>query len=400
MRNMLKTMLLKIPSCSLGDWLNDMLAMQLVHFHLTLSWPKRLTYIPAKAPHMYSAETTSDLTGLEEARTGEAAAVVLHAQDCNGETPLHLAVKQALGNVPDEVTPTEPLIEEVDVEAMDRLDSCLCHTSTHLIHGFAVSELLCAQRMHNSDGFMPIHIAAARGNVPVCEALLKNGAPINARTLRRDPLVRHGFCRPPRWGKRNNDGDLVEITMADKTSLHLAVHLLRGQHEVNEEDELDTTLVRLLLSHGADVNAVDFNGETPFHIAILGNMHTVVSLLAEAGADLTVGCKSFGRKNTAIHLAVLRNDVRMVELLTGHGASVDAIGRDGWTPLCLAARQGSPDVAKALIAAGCNVFLPAGNGKTPLDIATMNVQHKKRGVLDVLQREVAAAVLQIAYSRT
>ena len=54
----------------------------------------------------------------------------------------------------------------------------------------------------------------------------------------------------------------------------------------------------------------------------------------------------------------------------------------------------------ALIAAGCNVFLPAGNGKTPLDIATMNVQHKKRGVLDVLQREVAAAVLQIAYSRT
>ena len=79
---------------------------------------------------------------------------------------------------------------------------------------------------------------------------------------------------------------------------------------------------------------------------------------------------------------------------------MDAIGRDGWTPLCLAARQDSPDVAKALIAARADVFAPAGNGKTPLEVATINSKHNSGRVLELLQHEVSAAVLDIAMSRT
>ena len=82
---------------------------------------------------------------------------------------------------------------------------------------------------------------------------------------------------------------------------------------------------------------------------------------------------------------------------------VDAIGRDGWTPLCLAARSGAAEVAKALLAAGADVFAVSGNGKHALEIALINCKNSKTvresGVLEVLQREVAAAVLEIAYSR-
>ena len=51
---------------------------------------------------------------------------------------------------------------------------------------------------------------------------------------------------------------------------------------------------------------------------------------------------------------------------------MDATGRDGWTPLCLAARSGAAEVAAALIAAGASVGARSGNGKTPMDVAAIN----------------------------
>ena len=375
--------------CSLVDWMLPFLKATVIS-GASLQQP-RLTFRQAEA-------MPAESPAIEP--------LVLDAQNCNGDTPLHLAVKKAVGNILEEATYTEPLIEEMDAEGAPTLESCLCHETTRLVNDFPVAELACAQHLHNSRGYMPIHIAAARGNASVCEALLKAGAPINARSLRRDPIVHGRFCHPPRWGKRNDNGEITEVAKADKTALHFAVDLLCDQHEMNEGlTECDTALLRLLLKRGANVNAVDFEGETPFHIAMIGGMHEVVGLLADAGADLNKGCRSFGKENTALHLATIRNDVRMVELLTRYGAPIDAIGRDGWTPLCLAARQGSPAVATALLAAGANVFTPSGNRKTPLEIATMNFQHRKSAksatsaVLEVLQHEVATAVLDIAYSR-
>ena len=320
--------------------------------------------------------------------------LILDAQNCNGDTPLHLAVLMALGSD----IPTKR--HEMDPEGRARLDKCLGHGSTRQVHGFTVRELACAQRLHNNRGLMPIHIAAAQGNAPVCELLLKAGAPVNARSLRREPLVHGHFCHPPRWGKRNEKGDLTEVAMADSTALHFTVGLLRDQRDLDKGwEECDLTLIRLLLRLGADVNAVNFCGQTPFHMAVIGRMHEVVALLAGAGADLTTGCKSFGRKNTALHLATLLRDVQMVKLLTELGASVDAIGQDGWTPLCLAARQGSPHVATALLAARANVFTPSQSGKTPLEIAIINSKYNKSPVLELLQHEVAVAVLGIACLR-
>jgi ankyrin repeat protein len=332
-----------------------------------------------------------------EASTERKTLVIMDEQDSvTGDTPLHLAVKMALGTVLSE----EPLVEEVDPKGQSRLDECLRHGSTRDVQGFSVSQLACAQRLHNKDGLMPLHIAAARGNAAVCEALLNAGAPINARSLRRKPLVNAHFCQPPQWIKRSTDGKVTEVAVAHKTALHFAVGLIRDKQELDEApEEPDLTLVRLLLRFGADVNVFDFHGQTPFHIAIICGLHELVALLATARADLTTSCRSFGRKNTALHLATLRGDVRMVTLLTGHGAAVDAIGRDGWTPLCLAARQGSLEVAKALIDARADVFAPSDNGKAPLEIAALNSKHQASAVLELIRHEVATKVLDIAYSR-
>ena len=56
-------------------------------------------------------------------------------------------------------------------------------------------------------------------------------------------------------------------------------------------------------------------------------------------------------------------------------------------------------MAKALCAARADVFATASNGKTPLEIAHLNSKRGSSPVLELLQHAVAAAVLDMAYSR-
>jgi ankyrin repeat protein len=60
-----------------------------------------------------------------------------------------------------------------------------------------------------------------------------------------------------------------------------------------EEEAIET--VRILLDHGADVNAVDENGETAMHGAAYQSRARLVQLLAERGADVNI----WNRKNKA-----------------------------------------------------------------------------------------------------
>lgn len=275
---------------------------------------------------------------------------------------------------------TGPLIEEL-VDALSVSNSAVSPTLEVLLSHVSASGLVAAQHLNNSDGLMPLHIAAARGNVPICEALLKAGAPVNACTQCK------GEMHNGQWGKKNTEGKIEQLDDNDKTALHLAVGLLLAQYEEDEDNVFDASLVRLLLKHGANPNATDCDMSAPIHLAITGGMYEVVQLLAEAKADLSLGCKTFGKGNTALHQATSLRDAQMVQLLAALGGAVDARGRDGWTPLCLAVRSGATEVAQALIAARADVHAASGNGKTPLEIATINNRAPLMEILKAVQVE-------------
>ena len=293
--------------------------------------------------------------------------VDLSEQDPDGETPLHLAVKAALGDVLRSASVDVPLIEEEPSRACFDLIIGAAKTAW----GFVAS-----QHLHNEQGQMPLHIAASRGSFPICEALLAADAPVNACALRRDE-THNG-----QWGKKSKDGTIERLDTTDQTALHYAVSLLAEQAEDDGEPTGDAALVRLLLKHGADANVPNLEQQTALHIAIMGGLHDVVEILIEAGADLQRSCKDFGKDNTALHQAVILRDVPMVKLLARHGAHVNAFGRDGWTPLGLAVRSGALATAKALLEAKADVSVPSGNGKTALEIATIN---KKVELCELLQ---------------
>ncbi|KAM8982809.1 NF-kappa-B inhibitor beta [Ara ararauna] len=168
------------------------------------------------------------------------------------------------------------------------------------------------------------------------------------------------------------------VTEDGDTALHLAVI-----HE--HEAFLDA-----ILQHAAGTRYLDVQndlGQTPLHLAVIVGLERFVRKLRGAGAALwpqergghtalhlasregrcacarlllggagsaDIDCVNYDGY-TALHIAVLRKDLEMVELLLSAGADLNkAEPSCGRSPLHLAVEAQSPEVAEALLRAGAD----------------------------------------------
>lgn len=104
-------------------------------------------------------------------------------------------------------------------------------------------------------------------------------------------------------------------------------------------------------------------GETPLMLAALRGQWELARALLVRGARLE-------RPGwTPLHYAAAGADPRLVQLLIGHGAPLDARAPNGNTPLMMAARYGSEAGAWALLQAGADPRLRNQDGLTAADFA-------------------------------
>src|SRR5262245_44856231 len=116
-----------------------------------------------------------------------------------------------------------------------------------------------AATLLKTDGATPFFMAADRADIPLMRELLK---------LKADPLLPN----------------------ADNTTPLMAAAGLGTANPLEEAGTEAEALeaVQLLLELGADVNAVDSNGDTAMHGAAYGNFPAIVQLLADRGADINI----------------------------------------------------------------------------------------------------------------
>ena len=151
-----------------------------------------------------------------------------------------------------------------------------------------------------------------------------------------------------------NEDDINCVTKAGNRTL---------LHNVSREG-WGADIAELLLIKGANIHALDFQGNTPLHSAAKNGQLEMVEFLISAGAD--VNLTDF-RGRTAMFWASYAGHTEIVELLIANGANINTQDDQGATPLTQASNEGFTDIVDLLILAGANVNVATTDGDVALD---------------------------------
>ena len=124
--------------------------------------------------------------------------------------------------------------------------------------------------------------------------------------------------------------------------------------------------IQQLLQRGFDPNTVNLTGVPALLVALQEQSFLAADVLAQH-PQTQVDARS-ARDESALMLAALRGQERLVVHLVARGA---AVNKAGWTPLHYAATGGHVRVAAFLIGAQADVNAESTNGTTPLMMAAM-----------------------------
>ncbi|TVY31662.1 Vegetative incompatibility protein [Lachnellula occidentalis] len=281
-----------------------------------------------------------------------------------------------------------------DVEWKDRLGSTPLSWVARSGRETAVKSLLekgAELESRNNLDQTPLSCAARYGHKAVVKLLLENGARIESQDQNgRTPLL---------WAAQNGHEAAVQLLLeagartdsqskSGGTPLSWATKL---RHEA---------VVQLLLENGASTDSKDVCGRTPLLWAAINGHEAVVKLLLEKGAELESkdnldqtplkgheavvelllekGAELESRDNrgrTPLSMAAVCGHAAVVKLLLAQNV-IDPDSRDihGQTPLHHASRQGHVNVVRLLLEKGANAAVADNDGRTPLQLASMN-QH-------------------------
>jgi len=125
----------------------------------------------------------------------------------------------------------------------------------------------------------------------------------------------------------------------------------------------DSSSVKLLLRHGANINKLDGFGRSALHYASERSQHCV-ELLLKRGASVNAIDTN---RCTPLHWAAYKNKSSCSRTLLEAGANPDASDIYGDTPLSVAAFKGHLETIRVLLEYNANVDVVNAAGKTPLD---------------------------------
>jgi ankyrin repeat protein len=303
----------------------------------------------------------------------------VNATEADGTTALHWAAYR------DDVESADMLIRAgAKVNAANDLGATPLWTASQNGSSAMVRRLLDAGANPNlalSAGETPLMVAARGGYPEVADLLLAKGANPNARGSRGQTALM--------WAVSQRHPEVVKVLLAKGADIHARSEVWNevmavpphGLLEFNKaiphggETALmfaarvdDLASAKLLVAAGANVNDADAWGVSAVTLAAHSGFEDVMEYLLEKRADPNAAAAGF----SALHIAILRRNEKMVSALLANGADVSAplktwtptrrSSKDlhfdaalvGATPFWLAARYSEPAIMRLLVKHGAD----------------------------------------------
>lgn len=164
--------------------------------------------------------------------------------------------------------------------------------------------------------------------------------------------------------------------------LRQLVLLTENQHVKELKQQLEFyTAANINFNINQPLDLALINNGTLLHLACIKGNPEIIELLLDHGAkNNTVDAKNW----TPLHYACRENRIKAVELLLNSGANKDATKNDGWTPLHLACHNNNRPIVQILLAYGANKNIQSTKGKkTPRMLALKNNYAEIVTLLDI-----------------
>ncbi len=293
-----------------------------------------------------------------------------------GWTPLHWAAYKGCKNV-------VSILLSYDADSMARHDfgGTPLHVAAEAGHEDVLKELLdwgaAINEVGGCYGRTPLHWAAHKGHIKAVKVLLDYDADVN--------VIDTACGTSLYYASSQGYEEMVAILLSSGAYVGLTIErgALAGKtplHGAAEGGHIE--IVKVLVAHGAKINAIDKVGLTPLHFAAENGHKEVVSVLCARGADIQARDKN---SRMPIHLAAMRGDSATVEaLISPIAAHVNAKDKNGRTPLHCAGGKEYKKVIEVLLSHGAYVNALDNNGCALLDEVINSSYLNKKEIIETL----------------
>ncbi|KAF3913356.1 Ankyrin-1 [Dactylellina cionopaga] len=178
------------------------------------------------------------------------------------------------------------------------------------------------------------------------------------------PTARDGSgLTPLLWATKNGHLAVVQLLINLRRLNHNAGYekalslAIQGEHE---------GVVRLLLKHGANINAINVFGKPPLCFTVGSGLDSLTKTLIDYGSNIDPVDEN---RRTPLFEAVEGNNKGMVSLLVKQGANINATDKYGQTPLIFGLSRPwleNQEAIKLLVELGTDPNISNSNGRTPL----------------------------------
>ncbi|NWT07309.1 PP16A phosphatase, partial [Mionectes macconnelli] len=250
----------------------------------------------------------------------------------------------------------------------------------------------------NEDGLTALHQCCIDDSGPVVSVLLDAGADVNSRdTELWTPLHAAATCGHLRLVQLliqrgadllavNSDGNMPYDLCEDEATLDFLEGAMAEQGEGKSGNNGAGRATGVAWSLVPFPSGITQERIEEARAATERSMIREIRELARAGADLNA---PRGHGATLLHVAAANGYLEAAELLLEHRAGTDSRDEDGWQPLHAAACWGQVQLAELLVAHGADLGAKSLLDETPLDVCgdeevrakLLELKHKRAAVL-------------------